>query len=252
MPVLQVTAPLPPLLYLCLQGFTPTPLFPSASPARRPTGASTWLSPSSACAPSWRAWARGQRRAMHLQGLRGRWVCVPLGLGTDGVMPPPFMQGAETCARRSPSQTHFKHALTVSFCAMQMGADSVVRSLAVAALRIAGEEGGSLAGSSHLALSGTPQEPYVNPRHPDARPGRVGGHFTPVYMLGTCPCALTVGWVCRTLWHGLASQVDFWQIFSLVRTFQEQHLKDQHRIGPSFQHCNLEGSPRPTSMAALF
>lgn len=44
--------------------------------------------------------------------------------------------------------------------AAQVGADSVVRSLALTGLRLAGE---------HVALSSTPAEPYANPLHPQAR-----------------------------------------------------------------------------------
>lgn len=51
----------------------------------------------------------------------------------------------------------------------QVGADSVVRSLALAGLRIVEAP----AAEAHTALSGTPLEPYANPCHPHARPGEL-------------------------------------------------------------------------------
>ncbi|GAB4815191.1 hypothetical protein N2152v2_002237 [Parachlorella kessleri] len=52
----------------------------------------------------------------------------------------------------------------------QVGADSVVRSLALTGLRIVGEAPAPARAAAHAVLTGTPQEPYVNPRHPAARP----------------------------------------------------------------------------------
>lgn len=72
--------------------------------------------------------------------------------------------------------------LTSAVAAWQVGADSVVRSLAIKGLDIAGVQLGAhahspsssgnssttAARSSHLM--GTPAEPYANPRHPDDSP----------------------------------------------------------------------------------
>lgn len=60
---------------------------------------------------------------------------------------------------------------------LQVGADAVVRLLAQTGLDIVGAVPATMAAPSaaatagHLVLSGTPQEPYANPRHPDAQPG---------------------------------------------------------------------------------
>ncbi len=56
---------------------------------------------------------------------------------------------------------------------LQVGADAVVRSLALTGLRVVGQAPAPSPGA-HVALTGTPLEPYVNPRHPDARPGNNG------------------------------------------------------------------------------
>ena len=181
----------------CLAALPGLTLFPSATalhrtyrrspaPPCRPHGPSTSPSPSSAWPPSWLGWAPGRRRATHPPASqprcrpplscrrRSRSSCTLFPLAT---IPSLWQAAAAAAAWATRGSCAAAPAYRPTpFRCLQVGADSVVRSLACKGLQIAGvlhkqgSSSSSLTSSGGSHLMGTPAEPYANPTHPSALP----------------------------------------------------------------------------------